>query len=63
MTGPEFRTIRESLGLTQEEMAWRLGYHGRGQSTRSMISGWEHGRRPIPIRVALLAAEIAKAKK
>lgn len=50
----ELRRVRDAAGMTQEQMATRLGMNsyapgGRDVSTRrAAISAWESGRRPLP---------------
>lgn len=47
------KKIRESKGLTQQEMAKMLGY-----KSLSKYNEIENGHRALPVRKAILAAEI-----
>lgn len=49
MTPSEFRTIRETLGLTQAALAPLLGY-----ADKSKVSNIETGCRPCPWHIARL---------
>lgn len=53
MTGPEFRAIRQALGLTLMEFGRALGY--RGQNQAIAMSKMEAGASEITIRTARLA--------
>ena len=53
MNKASFKTARESLGLTQEEMAIQLGDDESRYSVRAVAS-WERGERKIPPAVAKL---------
>lgn len=57
MTGPELRTIRRRLGLTQSELAQALGIEGR--YPRIAIGRYERGECKIPGPVARLVERIA----
>jgi len=46
MTGFEFQRLRERLGVSQAELAERMG------TTRASVSRWEGGERPISELVA-----------
>jgi DNA-binding transcriptional regulator YiaG len=56
MTAEEFATERSRLGLSQTELAERLGVHVR------TIGKWERGERGIPEPVARLLATIRPVK-
>lgn len=53
------RTMREEVGLTQDDIAARLQLEGL-KFGRSAISNWESGRTPVPLKdpefVQLLAS-------
>jgi len=53
--GPEFRKIREELGLTRNEFAIELGYRGNERNNSTLIERYEHDRKQIPLTVASLA--------
>lgn len=53
MTGPELRTRREVLGLTQQALAERLGIDSM------TVSRWERGEHGIPPYLHLALLEIA----
>jgi DNA-binding transcriptional regulator YiaG len=57
MTPEEIRLLRESLGMTQEELAHRLGLE-----TRGAVSHWEAGRKS-PTGPALAALRMLAQKK
>jgi len=57
MEGEELRRIRERLGLTQAEMADRLGIHSNS------LARLERGERAISEPTARLASLLAKMKK
>ena len=58
MTGEEIRAARLALGLTQEELAERMGLFGK-----QTVSQWERGvRTPQGPSVKLLEMLIAEAK-
>lgn len=46
MTPARFKQIRQSLGLTQIELAERIGYGEK--AGRNNVSGFESGRRDCP---------------
>ena len=50
MTAASFRSARKSLGLTQAELAARIGW------SRREVGRWETGDQPVPVVVALLLA-------
>ena len=50
MTAAAFRSARKSLGLTQAELAARIG------RSRREVGRWETGDQPVPVVVALLLA-------
>jgi DNA-binding transcriptional regulator YiaG len=54
MKGQELRTRREALGLTQTQLAWRLGISLRA------LQEWESDVRPIRAMVALAMQELAR---
>jgi hypothetical protein len=56
VTGPEFHSIRKSLGLGTVAWGRALGYQGSDASVSAIVRRFEapHGR-PIPERVARLA--------
>jgi transcriptional regulator with XRE-family HTH domain len=60
MTAEEFRTARTSLGLSQKDMAEKLGMGRHGWQT---ISGWENGHKLVPptvdVTIALLLQQAA----
>lgn len=57
MTGDEIRKARLTLGLTQDEMAERMGLHGK-----QTVSQWERGvRNPQGPSVKLLELLLADA--
>jgi transcriptional regulator with XRE-family HTH domain len=52
-TAAELKRVRQAAGMSQEQMATRLGMDyapgGRKVSTgRATVSAWERGRRPLP---------------
>ena len=47
MTGPDLREARQSLGLTQQELADRLGV------SRASVNRWETGAWPVPQMVTM----------
>lgn len=55
MKGPEFRKIREELGLTPNEFALELGYRGNERNNDALIDRYENGSKQIPLTVASLA--------
>lgn len=52
MTPARFKQIRRALGLTQIEMAERIGY--KAKAGRNNISDFESGRREPPPWIAQL---------
>jgi transcriptional regulator with XRE-family HTH domain len=58
MTGAQLRTARERLGLTQEELAAKLGKH------RVTIGEWEADRAEVPAwaPLALLGLEVLERR-
>jgi len=56
MTGSEVRQLRETLGLTQPELAEELGVHP------ITISRWEREKARVPTAAARLLTILAKAK-
>ena len=53
MTGPELRAARIAAGLTQSDLALRLGMDG------ASISLWESGKRKIhPLKVLAIEAAL-----
>lgn len=56
MTGDQLRAARKVLGLTQEELADRLG------NARTTVRDWERGAFPIPPRLPSELAVIAEAR-
>lgn len=56
MTGPDLRTARETLGLSQADFAIALGYrnHDR-QGLRQQVYDMEAGRKSITPQTARLA--------
>jgi DNA-binding transcriptional regulator YiaG len=57
MTADEFAAKRSHLGLSQSELAERLGVHVR------TIGKWERGERGIPEPVARLLATIRPVQR
>jgi len=55
MTGPELRSIRDALGLSQEAFGRALGYEGSRAGVINQISDMEHGSRTITRMVERLA--------
>jgi transcriptional regulator with XRE-family HTH domain len=45
MTAAELTALRHRLGLTQQQLAERLG------TMQGRVSAWETGRRPVPVQV------------
>jgi transcriptional regulator with XRE-family HTH domain len=58
MTGPELRSARERLGLSQTALADRLGL---GAGARKTVFRWESGAFPVPGPVALAVAAMVPA--
>lgn len=54
MTNAEFKSIRQSLGLTQAQLAGVLGY-----AHTSTLAAFEYGR-AVPVHVALLMRAYAE---
>lgn len=52
MTPAEFKEARHKLGLTQIELAAKIGY--RSKTGRNHISDFENGRREVPPWIAQL---------
>lgn len=50
------RTARERAGLSQDEVAERLGLQGKGRA--SMISRWESGQRGLPAEQVVPLSEV-----
>lgn len=57
MTGAELRKQRKNLGLTQVQLADRLGVSGNA------VARWERGERRISQPVALLIELLIQSKK
>jgi transcriptional regulator with XRE-family HTH domain len=57
VTGAGLRRIRKRLGLTQGEMAKRIGV------SRETYNRWENRQRPLRGPIAALAALMLKAEK
>lgn len=55
----KLRQIRESLGLSQDEMLNQLGLDEKSAIERSSISAYELGKREPPLQVLLSYARIA----
>jgi transcriptional regulator with XRE-family HTH domain len=53
LTGREFRAIRLRLGLTQEDLAMRLGV------IRVTVTRWETGKLRVPKIAALAIRQLA----
>jgi transcriptional regulator with XRE-family HTH domain len=53
LTGREFRAIRIRLGLTQEDLATRLGV------IRGTVNRWEKGKLSVPKIAALAIQQLA----
>ena len=49
--GNTLRSMRESAGVTQAEVAAYLGYFTNGVPNRSAVSNMENGHQPINKRV------------
>jgi transcriptional regulator with XRE-family HTH domain len=61
MTGPEFATIRKSLGLSVIEMARALGYQGTDNTVAVTVRRYEAPNgRPIPPWIERLARMYAR---
>lgn len=60
MTPEELRQVRTRLGLTQEQMAERLGY-APGQSGRVQVARMEAGDRTITPRTERLVRALLPA--
>ena len=58
MTGPEFKAIREKLGLSLTEWGRVLGYQGSNDTVRALIHKYENGSRTIPPMLSILAKVI-----
>lgn len=56
MTGDELKTLRQSWGMTQVELAARLGV------TVDQVANWETGRREISERTMIQLTDIAKLR-
>lgn len=59
MTAADIKTFREGLGLTQEELAERIGV------THSAISQWESGKkspRPMVLKMLTMLRDQAAGK-
>lgn len=57
MTADELRSIRAQLGLTQAELADRIG------TTRNSVARWENERVPIREPIARLVEMLARSEK
>jgi len=57
MTPADLTAARKAMGMTQEQLAAKLGY---GWQT---VSAWENGRRAIPGAVALAVEHLANCRK
>lgn len=55
MTGDEFRSIRQGLGLSLRKMGKALGYESNANTMSVQIRRYESGNRPIPPWIARLA--------
>ena len=60
MTGSEIRALRRAAGLTQTQLAERMGLGVRGQRT---ISEWERARHAISEPHARLLAILCQRKE
>jgi DNA-binding transcriptional regulator YiaG len=58
LTPAQFKAIRHKLGLTGHEFGLALGYGAKGAKVR--VSEFEHGGRPIPHAISLLASYIER---
>jgi transcriptional regulator with XRE-family HTH domain len=58
MTGQELKALRESLNLTQTQLADELGYSRQGT-----ISDMENGRTSIPKRTEIAIKLLAKSRQ
>ena len=56
LTGAELRFLRSEMGLTQEELAKKLGY------TRVTVTRWERGDQTIDPKVRLIVRLLAAEK-
>lgn len=54
MTGEELRQLRTQAGMTQAELAKRMGYLVKGEPNRAAISRFENGYDKINQRIEAL---------
>ena len=57
----KWRTLRESAGLTREQLIMELARRGEPKSVSSIVN-WEAGRQEPPYSVGRLMEEIFKEK-
>ena len=62
MNGTELRSVRESMGLTQAELAERLGYD-KSLNPGKKVSEWERGIYAFPPMLPLALAELKRQLK
>lgn len=62
MPGHELRRIRETLGLTQPDLARRLGLSVDARGESRTLREWERGREQVPVRVPAELARIAQER-
>lgn len=56
----KLRSIREALGLSQDELVKKIKHSGiTGKLDRSYVSGWEAGKREPSLDVLLRYSELA----
>lgn len=61
MTGDELKKSRLSAGLTQEMLAYKLGYVDKsGKGNRSQIARYERGHQKINKRLEISANSILR---
>ena len=63
MTGNELKTLRESAGVSQKELAKHLGYYVGELPNRSMISRFELGYAKINPRIERICKDYLKNKQ
>ena len=51
MTGTELKEMLHQAGLTQAQLADKLGYYTKGEPNKSQIARMENGHCPINFRV------------
>ena len=58
MNGDELKVLREKAGLSQSQLAEKLGYFSKGKPNRSMIARFENGHASINFRISILIKNI-----